>query len=147
MRAALTEAIDLEAEDGPVAPEGELESTVFGQAQDMRAAGVLLRLDLRRLRGVTTSRTRSDALRFGVREALTNVRRHSAAQAAEVAGRATADRVEVVVTDDGRGFDPAAVGGFGLAQSIVARLREVGGDAAVESSPGRGATVRMWVPR
>jgi signal transduction histidine kinase len=147
MRAALTEAIDRDAEEEPVSPQGELESTVFGLAHDMRTAGVLLRLDAQHLCGMTISRSRSDALRFGVREALTNVRRHASARAAHVEGRATPDRVEVVVADDGRGFDPAAVGGFGLAQSIVARLQEVGGNAAVDSRPGKGTTVQMWVPR
>lgn len=74
------------------------------------------------------------------RETLNNVDRHAAATLVEVdvgAGRIT-------VTDDGTGFDPATVRpGRGLAESIIGRMREIGGDARVESTPGGGATVEL----
>lgn len=147
MRETLTEAIDRDAEEEPVSPDRELESTVVGLAPALRQAGVELRLDVRRLREAPVGRARSDALRQGVREALTNVRRHSGADLVVVEGRATPDGMEVAVRDNGCGFEPGAVEGFGLAQSIVARLEEIGGGATVESRPGRGATVRLWIPR
>ena len=50
------------------------------------------------------------------------------------------------VRDDGVGFDPARTGhGSGLA-GIRDRLAVFGGDATVESSPGKGTVVRGRVP-
>jgi signal transduction histidine kinase len=70
------------------------------------------------------------------------------------AGRVTvyaepADEGGVVcsVKDDGSGFDPAmAVEGMGLARSVRGRLDEVGGRVEVDSAPGWGTEVRLWVP-
>ncbi len=59
--------------------------------------------------------------------------------------------IEIVVTDDGIGFDPAAVAPhrLGLSVSIVGRLRRLaGGTVDVRSRPGHGTTVRMsWRAR
>jgi signal transduction histidine kinase len=35
----------------------------------------------------------------------------------------------------------------GLPRSIRARMAEVGGRVEIDSRPGRGAEVRIWVPR
>jgi len=49
------------------------------------------------------------------------------------------------VRDDGQGFDVDAIrDGHGLDQSIVARVRDVGGRSEVVSSPGSGTEVRLW---
>lgn len=83
-----------------------------------------------------------------VREALTNVTRH--AQAQEVAVRL--GRVDghyfVVVQDDGQGFDTSQAkpkGHFGL-QVMQARAEHIGGQLQVDSTPGRGTTVRLIWP-
>ncbi|MFI1765680.1 sensor histidine kinase [Streptomyces sp. NPDC020800] len=82
-------------------------------------------------------------------EALTNARRHAGSSAAvHVTLAYTDDTVTVTVHDDGRGFDPAVrSGGYGLA-GLRARAAEVGGTAAVRSTPGGGTTVtvRLSVP-
>jgi len=54
----------------------------------------------------------------------------------------------LTVTDDGRGFDPAvASGGSGLGLRLMReRVAEVDGSLAINSSPGRGTTVRLEVP-
>jgi len=52
----------------------------------------------------------------------------------------------VEVRDTGGGFDPATTPGFGLSESIVARMGQVGGQAQIESSPGMGTTVRLAWP-
>jgi len=53
----------------------------------------------------------------------------------------------VVVHDEGRGFDPATTPpGTGITSSIRGRLRDVGGSATIESRPGRGTDVTVWVP-
>jgi signal transduction histidine kinase len=78
-------------------------------------------------------------------EALTNVRRH--ARARQVTVRLVADDAgaRVEVGDDGVGFSPATGPGYGLA-GMRGRVREVGGDLDVASSPGRGTRVTVRVP-
>jgi signal transduction histidine kinase len=86
-------------------------------------------------------------LRDATREALGNVVKHAAARRVVVRVAAAQDGVEVIVRDDGRGFDPEhTTPGFGTRQSITARVREAGGDAGIDSWPGRGTRVRLWMP-
>jgi signal transduction histidine kinase len=64
--------------------------------------------------------------------------------------RAVADAAEFTVTvrDHGAGFDDEqSTTHFGVANSIVGRMREVGGDARVRSSPGNGTLVTLTIPR
>jgi signal transduction histidine kinase len=88
-----------------------------------------------------------DCLRDATREALGNVVKHAGAHRVIVRVAAARDGVEVIVRDDGRGFDPGHTApGFGTRQSITARIREAGGEAEIESWPGRGTRVRLWMP-
>jgi signal transduction histidine kinase len=82
------------------------------------------------------------------REALSNVARHAGASHVEVEVETLDDRLELRITDDGRGFDPEAAprpGHHGLG-NIRARALELGATLDVESHPGRGTTVRLSVP-
>lgn len=77
------------------------------------------------------------------RETLTNVDRH--ARADEVTIDIRADRI--VISDDGVGFDPAApAAGHGLAASVIGRMTQFGGRAAVTSSAGNGTTIELSWP-
>ena len=88
-----------------------------------------------------------NALGAAAREALTNVVKHAGVRTAIVRAALTPDGVEVTVRDHGRGFDPRhRTPGFGIDQSIVARMREAGGDAIVWSRPDRGARIRLVAP-
>jgi len=83
-----------------------------------------------------------------VQEALTNVAKHAGAcQVTVRAGPAGDGRVELLVVDDGAGFDPAVVGpgrhGLpGMRHRVVAE----GGELAIRAAPGRGTCVRAWLP-
>ena len=80
-------------------------------------------------------------------EALGNTARHARARAARVRLARTGDTIELDVGDDGAGFDPARRNGRGLGlRSIRERVRLVGGQVEVESTPGRGTTLRVRVP-
>jgi len=84
-------------------------------------------------------------LRTG-QEALANVRKHAAATEVTVRLCYTGDQVQLAVTDDGVGFDPAVVnGGYGL-RGMRVRVAEVGGSVIVESAPGEGTSVLAEVP-
>jgi signal transduction histidine kinase len=80
-------------------------------------------------------------------EALANVVKHARANSATVRIAATDDTVLMEVADDGRGFDPAAVGRehFGL-RSMRGRVADLGGRLEVRSTLGRGTVLRVEVP-
>jgi len=80
-------------------------------------------------------------------EALANVVRHARASGATVRIATEDDAVVVEVSDDGCGFDPAAVGPdhFGL-RSMRGRVADLQGRLQVTSTPGRGTVVRVEVP-
>jgi signal transduction histidine kinase len=82
-----------------------------------------------------------------VQEAVTNVRRHSRSERAEVRLNQLADRLEIVVQDWGVGFDPAQVekNRLGL-KGILQRARLLGGRAEVESQPGKGTRLVVDLP-
>ncbi|GHC94213.1 two-component sensor histidine kinase [Nocardiopsis terrae] len=79
-------------------------------------------------------------------EALANVRRHSGAGNARVALAYTDVGVRLTVEDDGLGFDSArSAHGNGLA-NMHHRAESVDGVLEIDSTPGRGTTVRLVLP-
>jgi PAS domain S-box-containing protein len=81
-----------------------------------------------------------------IREALANVRRHSAARRVRVALGATEEEIRVEVSDDGVGFDPRkTTEGVGL-RAMKERTALLGGRLEVFSEPAKGTTVRLRVP-
>jgi two-component system NarL family sensor kinase len=80
-------------------------------------------------------------------EALANVERHAGARTLWVKLLATPQRVELVVKDDGRGFDPDQVsqGRYGLL-GMQERVRLLGGELSLASAPGQGTQVYARVP-
>lgn len=90
-----------------------------------------------------------DAFLLALAECLENVRRHSGVTQAHVTITEDDTTVRALVTDSGVGFDINDVGEakLGFAESVVARLRDVGGNARLFSAPGSGTTVVLEVPR
>ncbi len=84
-----------------------------------------------------------------VQEALTNVRKHARARHVRVAlTMPRADLLQVVIADDGQGFDPASARGersYGLV-SMRERAESLGGSFQIESRPGCGTRVTVTVP-
>jgi two-component system CheB/CheR fusion protein len=86
-----------------------------------------------------------------VQEAMNNVFKHAAASSVSVSVERRGDYVVAIVEDDGSGFDPEAPDNVEQQRRIgVAGMRErasiVGGELTIESSVGRGTTVRVRVP-
>ncbi|MFE3293407.1 sensor histidine kinase [Rhodococcus sp. NPDC059234] len=83
--------------------------------------------------------------------AVSNVARHAAAQTVGVTLTYLPSAVALDVFDDGVGFDPTAVGnpsaegGFGL-PAMRQRVRALGGELTVESTPGEGTVVAAQIP-
>jgi signal transduction histidine kinase len=80
-------------------------------------------------------------------ESLRNVARHAGASAVEVSLRKVDGGVEMVVHDNGTGFDPSHDRGrhsLGLA-SMKERVHLAGGELDIDTAPGQGTTVVAWV--
>lgn len=90
-----------------------------------------------------------DAFLLALAECLENVRRHSGVTEAHVTITEDDTMVRAMVTDAGVGFELADIdeARLGFTESVVARLRDVGGNARLFSSPGAGTTVVLEVPR
>ena len=90
-----------------------------------------------------------DAFLLALAECLENVRRHSGVTQAHVTITDDDTKVRALVTDAGVGFNIADIdeAKLGFTESVVARLRDVGGNARLFSAPGSGTTVVLEVPR
>ena len=80
-------------------------------------------------------------------EALNNVVQHARARRVLVELTSTPEYVELVVEDDGRGFDPADVseGRYGLV-GLNERVHLLGGSFAIESAPEHGTRLDIRIP-
>ncbi|MCP4542587.1 MAG: GAF domain-containing protein [Chloroflexi bacterium] len=87
------------------------------------------------------------ALYHIAQEALNNALRHAVATSVRVHIRAGDDCVEMEVMDDGKGFDPDAVGDIGGMGMIGMRERveRLGGELTILSDPGAGSRVRVTI--
>lgn len=90
------------------------------------------------------------ALLRSTRGLLANVVEHADASRVVVTVTYQPDGIAIDVRDDGRGFDPefltpTAERGHGLA-GIRGRAKQFGGRVSIESAPGTGTTVAVWIP-
>ena len=129
-----------------------LESAVAALAERAARQGIQVELlvDLGYERGRRPDRLAPEleiAIYRIIQEALTNARKHGGATSARVEVVEDAERVELTVRDEGRGFDPAVrrAGGFGLV-GMRERVELASGTLEVQSAPGQGTTVRATLP-
>jgi signal transduction histidine kinase len=81
-----------------------------------------------------------------VQEALNNIVKHAEARTATLQVTERSGRLEVFVSDDGCGFNPAGDhDGFGVI-GMRERVELVGGELEIESKPGSGTRIRASVP-
>jgi signal transduction histidine kinase len=81
-------------------------------------------------------------------EALRNAVKHAQADRVDLTLNADLEFLDLEVRDFGCGFDPAAgrkEAGLGLA-SMEERVRLVGGEILISSSPGQGTSIQVRVP-
>jgi len=97
--------------------------------------------------GVSTAAASS--LLGAVRACLENVLQHADTAAAELVVAVSGDAVTMMVVDNGRGFEPAAVAHdrLGLRSAVIDRVQALGGSVKVWSRPGSGTSVLLSVPR
>ena len=87
-------------------------------------------------------------------EGLTNIQKHAGASAVHINLTFDEAAANLTLSDNGRGFEPVLLqhlqpgraGGYGL-QGVQERLELVGGNLKLESSPGKGTTLFITVPK
>ncbi len=95
---------------------------------------------------VTLTEAERHSLFLAVKEALNNVIRHARATEVELGISRSGDQLQVVISDNGRGFDWSTVRrGNGLA-NLRERLEGLNGQCQIDSQGGRGTTVKFIVP-
>ncbi|MEV6609878.1 ATP-binding protein [Kutzneria sp. NPDC051319] len=117
-------------------------------ATEMAREGLRAQLVFSEVDDSTMPEARRRAVRDAAREALRNTMKHSGTNVAVLRIEERDGGIAVIARDHGSGFSDAdRPAGFGISESIAARLAEVGGRSQVHSQPGRGTRVTLWVPR
>lgn len=91
------------------------------------------------------SQQQREVVALVVREALSNVRRHSGSSICRVKMRFAAHPFLIEVADEGRGFASGGSGGYGL-MGMRERAAGIGGRLEVVSTEGHGTTVFLFGP-
>jgi PAS domain S-box-containing protein len=83
-----------------------------------------------------------------MREGLQNIAKHSRAAAASITLQGLSDGIRLLIQDKGIGFDPKEVkkkAGIGLS-SMRERVRLINGTISLESKPGQGTEIEVFIP-
>jgi PAS domain S-box-containing protein len=82
-----------------------------------------------------------------IQEQINNIIRHAGANAVNINLGLRQGTIELVISDNGKGFDRASIGKKGLGLSnIINRAGLFNGKVDINSAPGRGCTIRVVVP-
>lgn len=131
---------------GPVSP-GSLPLALATAAEEAAAVGLRVHPMCDALRTELDPAV-VNAFAMATMEALNNVHRHACTGEAWLSAAEEGGRVVVRVVDHGTGSPPSqAVAGSGIRDSIAGRMRQIGGAALVESTPGEGTCVELRWPR
>ena len=83
-----------------------------------------------------------------IQEAVQNSVRHNGGAAIQVGLTHAGEQIQLLITDEGKGFDVGRAihhGGLGLV-SMRERVRQVHGSIQFTSSPGKGARIEVNIP-
>lgn len=145
-REALAEARGLVIRTAAVPAEPAFEAAVLRLVERFRAeAGLTIDLELAGTDAPLDREAQVVLLRC-LQEALANVYKHARASRAVVRIQASGDTIELIVRDDGTGFDPEATrAGFGL-DGMADRVSLAGGDLQVTAALATGTVLRVRLP-
>jgi signal transduction histidine kinase len=94
------------------------------------------------------SMAQREGLYYISKEALWNVIKHAGATQVDILLTRENEHVVLSIADDGGGFDPSALGqkaAIGL-RNMEERTKLLGGTLDLQSSPGQGTRVTVWIP-
>lgn len=81
------------------------------------------------------------------KEAIANIHKHSGATRVNLGFNVSDVKLSIIVTDNGRGFDPNALKGCGNGMgNMRRRAEELKGKLAVHSTPGSGTRIVLEIP-
>lgn len=127
----------------PALDELGLVGALQDRAETVGAAGLQVSV---RAEGVTVLPAAVEVAAYRiVGEAMTNTVRHAGATTCRITLHVLGDALHVEVEDDGRGIEPRAVSGVGLA-SLRERAAELGGSSEVTCPESGGTRVRAVLP-
>jgi signal transduction histidine kinase len=118
------------------------------EAVEDRCARLPLDVTIETSEGLRARRFGDDiegAAYFFVTESLANVLKHADATRTTISLTCLDSRLQLAVTDDGRGFDPDTASTGGLA-GLRDRIHALGGTVTVASAPGSGTRVSASLP-
>jgi signal transduction histidine kinase len=128
----------------PIGPEG-LVGDIRHQAEEFaRLYSIRVEVSANGTEDILTPQQREVVYQV-VREALTNVRRHSGSAICRIKMAFAAKPFLIEVSDEGRGIQPTRAGGYGLV-GMRERSAGIGGRLEVVSTEGRGTTVFLFGP-
>lgn len=140
LRRGLTEPVEHAVSSG-------LGEELAGVAAEMAREGLRARLVFTDVDDGLLSEARRRAVRDAVREAMRNTMKHAGTDEVVLRVEQRDGGIAVIARDHGTGFSDAdRPAGFGISNSITARLADVGGSSTIESEPGKGTRVTLWVP-
>jgi signal transduction histidine kinase len=142
LRAALS-LLREQHDEAPTAPAYDLQA-LPGLVDQARSAGLQADVDLRVNGAVVPTAIGGAAFRI-VQEALTNVLRHAEASTAHVRVTASADELDIEVTDDGNADNSGAPAGLGL-RGMFERATVLGGRIDVGPIEEGGWRVHAVLP-
>lgn len=122
-----------------------LKKSIENLIEDFRqGTGIFVVLDINIQTSVLSEISR--ALYRILQESLTNINKYAQATVVDVRLRTREDFIQLTVTDNGKGFDPAQVsGGFGL-QGMQERVAALDGCLRINSKPGGGCQIQVELP-
>ena len=116
--------------------------TQLGNALQARKA-VTVSSDINEIEELTLPEDVHVALYRIAQESFNNIAKHSNAQNVRVRLNSQPDRVEIIIVDNGRGFDPGnGLSGFGLT-SMQERAASIGASLLIQSRVGLGTRVKL----
>lgn len=95
---------------------------------------------------VTLPEAARHSLLLAVKEAFNNIIRHASATEVRLQMTHAGEQIEIVIADNGRGFDWKTVRRGGGLTNLHERLKDLDGQCQIESEAGKGTTVRFTVP-
>jgi signal transduction histidine kinase len=113
----------------------------------MRAGGWKLELDIQSIPKEPDKTIAVTVFRIA-QEALNNIRKHAAARQVRLTMR-NGNGIDLIIQDDGKGFDPGLMNGEGRGLGVTTmkeRAALIHGTCEISSTPGEGTRVHLWVP-
>ncbi len=126
--------------------EASLPELIRLEADQMNVMG-MCKVTLETKGNIITSISEKSNLIRVVQEFFQNSMKHAACRTIKINIEQLANGIKLVLSDDGKGFDPDTLNGNGIGlENMKRRVQFTGGDFQLISGIGKGTTVNIFVP-